>query len=302
MTRRRRLALVGCAALLLLALPSLAAQAASPGVATLAAQLADDVDSLAAARDRLEHVQDELDAIRAEHARLRTEVEGRLVAIYKYGGGGGTLEQVASGESMRDVGRSLDALDAVARGDAKLLERWRRLDARRTRLLRERTELEGRIDRLERVVARSRERLSAAEARAAAARREAEQMARIQDSPLLPKVGHPETTVVEASGGADTASNQPIGFTQSGTASYYHDSFAGEHTANGEIYDPQAFTAAHRFLPFGTWVTVTGPTGSIQVRINDRGPFVGGRIIDLSHAAADAIGVTLSPVTISVVA
>lgn len=77
-----------------------------------------------------------------------------------------------------------------------------------------------------------------------------------------------------------------------GQASYYHRALAGEPTANGETYDPQALTAAHRALPFNTIVRVTRrDTGrAVTVRINDRGPFVEGRIIDLSRAAADKIG------------
>ena len=77
-----------------------------------------------------------------------------------------------------------------------------------------------------------------------------------------------------------------------GTASWYGDKFAGNHTANGEIYDPNALTAAHRSLPFNTWVRVTfDATGqSVNVRINDRGPFVDGRVIDLSRRAAEEIG------------
>jgi rare lipoprotein A len=60
-------------------------------------------------------------------------------------------------------------------------------------------------------------------------------------------------------------------------------------------------TAAHRTLPLGTWVHVKGPGGSAMVRINDRGPYIGGRIIDLSAAAAQAVGVQgLGTVTITV--
>ena len=73
-----------------------------------------------------------------------------------------------------------------------------------------------------------------------------------------------------------------------GLASYYADRFHGRPTASGEHYDRHALTAAHRRLPFGTRVEVTrldnGQT--VRVRINDRGPFVKGRIIDLSRAAA----------------
>lgn len=79
--------------------------------------------------------------------------------------------------------------------------------------------------------------------------------------------------------------------TETGSASYYSDSFNGRKTANGELYNSSKFTAAHKRLPFGTIVTVTNiATGkSVTVRINDRGPFVAGRIIDLSRAAAKQI-------------
>lgn len=84
----------------------------------------------------------------------------------------------------------------------------------------------------------------------------------------------------------------------SGNASWYGPGFAGRHTANGEIFDPAQLTAAHRTLPFNTRVRVTHvATGqSVIVRINDRGPFKDNRIIDLSRAAADAIGLTSSGV------
>jgi len=77
-----------------------------------------------------------------------------------------------------------------------------------------------------------------------------------------------------------------------GIASWYGEEFAGRVTASGEIFDPLQLTAAHRALPFGTIAVVTNmETGAtVQVRINDRGPFVGNRIIDLSYAAAQQIG------------
>jgi len=75
-----------------------------------------------------------------------------------------------------------------------------------------------------------------------------------------------------------------------GPASYYADKFVGRTTANGEIYDHERLTAAHPSLPFGTRVRVTridhADDSSVVVRINDRGPFRRGRIIDLSKAAA----------------
>lgn len=84
----------------------------------------------------------------------------------------------------------------------------------------------------------------------------------------------------------------PIISTQSGIASWYAGEFVGRLTANGEVFDPEAMTAAHKELPFGTVVRVIcHPTGGEAiVRINDRGPYVGDRIIDLSRGAAEALG------------
>ncbi len=77
----------------------------------------------------------------------------------------------------------------------------------------------------------------------------------------------------------------PIG---TGEASYYGPGFAGNLTANGEIFDPEQFTAAHRTLPMDSHVQVTNPANgqSVIVRINDRGPYHDDRVIDLSVAAA----------------
>jgi len=77
-----------------------------------------------------------------------------------------------------------------------------------------------------------------------------------------------------------------------GKASWYGPNFHGKLTANGEVFDQNAFTAAHRELPFGTKVLVTNLTNgkSTVVTINDRGPYVDGRHIDLSKAAAQEVG------------
>ena len=87
----------------------------------------------------------------------------------------------------------------------------------------------------------------------------------------------------------ETSSGVVIG---SGVASYYADRFHGRRTANGERFDMHAMTAAHRTLPFGSKVRVINPANgkSVVVRINDRGPFHGNRVIDLSKAAATQLG------------
>ncbi|HZZ09247.1 MAG TPA: septal ring lytic transglycosylase RlpA family protein [Paraburkholderia sp.] len=80
-------------------------------------------------------------------------------------------------------------------------------------------------------------------------------------------------------------------FEQTGRASWYGRGFHGRRTANGERYDMHALTAAHRTLPLGSYVRVTNPatSRSVVVRINDRGPYARGRVIDLSMAAANAL-------------
>lgn len=84
----------------------------------------------------------------------------------------------------------------------------------------------------------------------------------------------------------------PATWSQQGEASWYGPNFVGRPTANGETFDPWQLTAAHRTLPFDTRVRVVNlDTGrSVVVRINDRGPFADDRIIDLSQAAAEAVG------------
>lgn len=91
-----------------------------------------------------------------------------------------------------------------------------------------------------------------------------------------------------------------------GLASWYGGKFQGRLTANGEVFDTNELTAAHKTLPFNTVVEVThlGNGRTVRVRINDRGPFIEGRIIDLSRAAADALEMTgqgVAPVRLTVV-
>ncbi len=105
--------------------------------------------------------------------------------------------------------------------------------------------------------------------------------------------------------GTTPGASVPIGWTETGLASWYGHPYHGRHAASGEIYDMEKLTAAHRTLPFHTWVRVDPGNGkTVEVRINDRGPFVEGRIIDLSRAAAraiDLIGPGVLPVQIEVI-
>jgi rare lipoprotein A len=85
--------------------------------------------------------------------------------------------------------------------------------------------------------------------------------------------------------------SESVSGTETGLASFYSESYNGKKTANGEIYNSSDYTAAHKKLPFGTKVKVTNLSNgkTVKVRINDRGPFIAGRIIDLTRAAAKKI-------------
>ena len=106
-------------------------------------------------------------------------------------------------------------------------------------------------------------------------------------------------------GGSYAADKSPVKVV-AGAASWYGDKFHGRRTANGERYDMHKLTAAHKTLPFGTKVRVTNRENgkSVVVRINDRGPFVGKRVIDLSRGAAAAVGMIqrgIAPVSIEII-
>lgn len=113
------------------------------------------------------------------------------------------------------------------------------------------------------------------------------------DSPIQNEEFVPVTNTV--SGGTSSIEYKDLGTMR---ASWYGPRFHGRTTANGEIYDQTAYTAAHKSLPFGTLLRITNPRNSktLIVRINDRGPYIPGRQLDLSKAAAEELGVIHSGV------
>lgn len=103
-----------------------------------------------------------------------------------------------------------------------------------------------------------------------------------------PSVFDPSTVFVRP----DVNAFAPTGQMFSGYSSWYGGDFPGKPTASGEVFDEHAFTCAHRTLPFGTWLKVSFRGRSVIVKVNDRGPTVKGRVLDLSKGAAEAIGLT----------
>jgi rare lipoprotein A (peptidoglycan hydrolase) len=115
----------------------------------------------------------------------------------------------------------------------------------------------------------------------------------------------PETTTPRRPPRTSAERQALVGQIERGLATWYGAKFDGKKTASGERFDKDGMTAAHRTLPFGTRVRVTNDNNrlSVVVRINDRGPFGRGRVIDLSRAAADKLdmlGAGVVPVTVEV--
>ena len=113
----------------------------------------------------------------------------------------------------------------------------------------------------------------------------------VPQPPPTPSAPSSPTTAPKAPAPPPSAGVPALGYTETGVASWYGHPYHGRPAANGEIYDMETMVAAHRTLPFDTWVRVydLDTDKNVDVRIIDRGPFIDGRVIDLSHAAARAI-------------
>jgi peptidoglycan hydrolase CwlO-like protein/3D (Asp-Asp-Asp) domain-containing protein len=255
----------------------------------------------------------------ADHAAARERYVASAVEVYKEG----TSTRLALLLSARNVAElasmaraatevaeldvealsaSLEAGEVAARAQRAVDERKQGLLADQARVqalssefdatLAERSavlgELNARVAELE-AEARRRAELAAARAQAEAAAQAAE----------LAQALEPDAS------GAGPAQDLPPGFagtgvTFEGIASWYGPGFEGDSTANGEIFDPEAYTAASKELPFGTWLYVSYEGRGVIVRINDRGPYIKGRILDLSAAAAQAIGLGVGWVEVEI--
>ncbi|KRE12931.1 hypothetical protein ASE66_20855 [Bosea sp. Root483D1] len=115
----------------------------------------------------------------------------------------------------------------------------------------------------------------------------------VEDGQPVPKGGGRELIgrSYTVAGKRYTPYEKPVGFTAVGTASWYGEAFHGRRTANGEVYDRMSVSAAHPTMPLPAYARVTNVTNSrsIIVRVNDRGPFHGGRVMDVSQKTADAL-------------
>jgi rare lipoprotein A (peptidoglycan hydrolase) len=124
-----------------------------------------------------------------------------------------------------------------------------------------------------------------------------ERQARIEARRLAAQAAASPHAFADLVGAGGPAPGIPNGFASTGvsfegTASWYGPGFEGNPTASGQIFDSSLFTAASRDLPLGTWLHVTYGGRGVIVLVNDRGPYIDDRVLDLSRAAAEALGIT----------
>jgi rare lipoprotein A len=182
-----------------------------------------------------------------------------------------------------------DALRDLAQARAEAVRAQSRIDAQKQELLAANAEVEAIAAEVEQTVAHRRSILRELAGRVKELERRAREAAAL--------AANPSQALLDLLGASGPAPGIPKGFVGTGVsfegiASWYGPGFEGNSTANGDIFDPSLFTAASRDLPFGTWLYVTHGGKGVVVLVNDRGPYIDDRILDLSEAAAKAIGIS----------
>lgn len=262
----------------------------------------------------------EISATEDAHERALARFEARAVETYK-SGSSAELSLLLSAETLTQIETVAQAMEEAAELDEDALEdllaakaraeqAQARLDARKQDLMaaHERknalvTEIRATIAERDRVLEDLNDEIEELEREARiAARAEAEHDARAEAPDLARLPRTPQDTTwgthdPDRLAGTGPAGDIPAMFTTTGVtfegeASWYGPGFEGNTTANGDIFDSRLYTVASKTLPFGTYLYVTYRGRGVVVYVNDRGPYAGDRILDLSHAAAQAIGIT----------
>lgn len=271
--------------------------------------------------ERISRLTERYARAKAEYDEHYSAYEKRLIAIYK-ARGEGAFPIIISAKTVRDLASGISATTKASLEDARLLSELKKkkreaessknsaeeekasLDEMRRELEKESSELKERLER-------ARETYKGLELLLDEARKEEMKRVKAKASlSSLPIGVRPSLRVVSI--GSENrleflaSSNGPTAFKASGNvltgiASWYGNEFNGRPTANGEIYNQEDFTAASKELPFGTYLAVSHKGRGVIVRINDRGPFVKGRFLDLSKGAAKALGLGLGEVKAEIV-
>ena len=284
--------------------------------------LADEVSALEHKRAglvvRSKRLSDQIEAITAEIGTLELEIHdanaavgaareryiARAVEAYKSGSttrlalllsARSLGELVSLAETTLQVGAAdgralaelIAARDAVETAQARVDERKQFMLAAQMRAQGLKTEIDSTIDARRSLLAELNEEIASLEAQARAA-------ATVSATAQGISVGDELLKLLEPSGPAPDIPDNFVstGVTFEGIASWYGPGFEGNHTANGDIFDPSLYTAASKELPLGSWLHVQHQGKGVVVLVNDRGPYVEGRILDLSQAAAASISIT----------
>jgi rare lipoprotein A (peptidoglycan hydrolase) len=219
----------------------------------------------------------------------------RAIEAYKSGAAGTELDALLAAETMSEfisiaeinsVATSVDLqrLQELERARAEIEEAQSELDGRKQEQLEARAEIEVLGAELRTTLDDRRSSLR----RLAADVRELEEQVRRAAQITKPTSTQPPSSAIATKDIPDGYVSTGVSF--GGVASWYGPGFEGNLTANGEIYDPMGLTAASKELPFNTLLFVKYQGRGVVVRINDRGPYVGDRIIDLSQGAAETVG------------
>lgn len=246
------------------------------------------------------------------------ELDGEAVRVYQ-GGAGAALELILGAETASDlatIGRFANRSLEIQNQTIERVQLLRAAANQSAGLLRDRqTELRASARRLRTLATRIFSGLDRAEAMAVqegiartGLRRQQEAFEALTRDAATSLSALVTTQIGPSPGGlgllgptggrtcAIPSGLQPTGTTLSGQASYYGWELAGNHTASGAVFDPRLFTAAHKTLPLGTFLRVRHGSRCAVVLVNDRGPFVGPRIIDLSQGVAEWLGMLSSGV------
>ncbi|MFA6002244.1 MAG: septal ring lytic transglycosylase RlpA family protein [Thermoleophilia bacterium] len=228
------------------------------------------------------------------------QYEGRLTAMYKLGTSS-FYAIVLSSEDLSDAMGRMEYLSSISENDKRLVQKVK-AESQVVNELHDKIDVlkQSNTEEIKSMVEQKQNLQNGIEALQSGISKDTAELARTQ---ALERDEETRRLAQEAeasfNGSGDSllmsappAGLRPTGAVLTGTSSWYGPGFQGNRTANGEIYNMYGMTAAHKSLPFGTWLKVTYNGRSVFVRINDRGPYVGARILDLSKASAESIGLT----------
>ncbi len=245
--------------------------------------------------ERISLIQEEISNLIVEIEQLRLEIKKsksrfnlKIRSLYVDGRISGLLQVIAS----NDVTDFIARIDYLVRATAVDTNYYRKIRKKIATLEMDRGELVGEKQRLMEVlktVDTTELEIILNEKKAELAQLAGELIA--SEPPIIQGL-YPSYNPVRVYSTPDDGLFASTGQFFSGYSSWYGNEFHGRSTANGEIFDQYGFTCAHRTLPFGTWLRVNFRGRSVIVRVNDRGPYIKGRILDLSRGAAEALGLT----------